>query len=165
MNPMIVQILSDLHLEFGGLDIDFDGVDLVVFAGDVNIGEKGLFWIKEKIIKIPVLYVLGNHEYYRSTYPKLLNKLLQSSLGTNVHVLENSSVEIDGIRFHGATLWTSFELFGDPKLVGPVCQQKMNDYKLIRLDPYYSKLRSIDTHLFHHRSLKWLRESLLNSNT
>jgi Icc-related predicted phosphoesterase len=162
---MRVQVLSDLHLEFGALEIDFDDVDLVIFAGDVNIGEKGLLWIKEKISRVPVLYVLGNHEYYRSSYPKLLSKLLQSSIGTNVHVLENSSVEIDGIRFHGTTLWTSFELFGDPKLVGPVCQQKMNDYKLIRLDPSYSKLRSIDTHLFHYRSLKWLKESLLNSNT
>ena len=161
---MRVQVLSDLHREFGGVEFNFDDVDLVVFAGDVNVGEKGFLWIREKISKIPVLYVLGNHEYYRFTYPKLLNRLLESSSGTNVHILENSSVDIDGIRFHGATLWTGFELFGDPKLIGPICQQAMNDYKLIRLDPTYSKLRSIDTHLFHHRSLKWLRESLLNSD-
>jgi Icc-related predicted phosphoesterase len=160
---MRVQIASDLHLEFGGSELDFSNVDLVVLAGDINIGEKGFLWIKEKIKHIPVLYVLGNHEYYRNSYPKLLNKLLESSLGSNIHVLEKSSVDIDGIRFHGTTLWTSFELFGDPKISGPICQQKMNDYKLIRLDPSYSKLRSIDTHLFHYRSLKWLKESLLTS--
>jgi predicted phosphohydrolase len=160
---MRVQVLSDLHLEFGGLEFDFNGIDLLVLAGDVNIGEKGLLWIKEKVSKIPVIYVLGNHEYYKSSYPKLLNKLLQSSLGTNIHVLEKASVDIEGIRFHGTTLWTNFELFGDPKVAGYACQQKMNDYKQIRLDPSYSKLRSIDTHIFHYRSLNWLRESLLNS--
>jgi Icc-related predicted phosphoesterase len=161
---MRVQVLSDLHLEFGGMDLDFTGVDLIVFAGDVNTGNKELLWIQEKIRVIPVLYVLGNHEYYRSSYPKLLNKLQQSSFGTNIHVLEKSSVNIEGIRFHGTTLWTSFELFGDPKLVGPICQQNINDYKLIRLDPTYSKLRPIDTHLFHYRSLKWLKTSLLGSD-
>lgn len=160
---MRVQVLSDLHLEFGESELDFDDVDVIVFAGDVHIGEKGFLWIKEKISNVPVLYIPGNHEYYRSTYPKLLHKLLQASVGTNIHVLEKSSVDIDGIRFHGTTLWTSFELFGDPKIAGPICQERMNDYKLIRLDPSYSKLRSIDTHLFHYRSLKWLKESLLTS--
>ncbi|MBO9683090.1 MAG: metallophosphoesterase [Flavisolibacter sp.] len=93
---MRVQIASDLHLEFGGSELDFSNVDLVVLAGDVNIGENGFLWIKEKIKHIPVLYVLGNHEYYRNSYPKLLNKLLESSLGSNIHVLEKSSVDIDG---------------------------------------------------------------------
>ena len=157
---MRVQVLSDLHREFGGVEFNFDDVDLVIFAGDVNVGEKGLLWIQENIRKIPVLYVLGNHEYYRHSYPKLLNNLVQTSSATNIHVLENSRLNIDGIRFHGATLWTNFELFGNPKLIRPICQEAMNDYKLIRLDPSYSKLRSIDTYLFHNRSLNWLRESL-----
>lgn len=42
---------------------------------------------------------------------------------------------IDGVAFHGATLWTDFELFGDPKFAGYKCQEIMNDLKVIRRDP------------------------------
>ena len=62
--------------------------------------------------------------------------------------------------FHGATLWTDFALLGDSRTNGSICQSKMNDYKLIRRDPSYSKLRSIDTFLIHQQSLKWLNSSL-----
>jgi len=161
---MNIQVLSDLHLEFGKADLDFTGVDLVILAGDIHTGEKGFEWIEQHIRATPVIYVLGNHEYYRSSYPKLLHKLRQQAAGTNIHVLEKESVEMDGIRFHGTTLWTNFELFGDPKIVGPICQQALNDYRLIRLDPSYSKLRSINTHVFHYQAVRWLRESLLSSN-
>ena len=39
----------------------------------------------------------------------------------------------------------------------------MNDYKKIRRDPSYSKLRTIDTFNFHQSSRKWLSESLAES--
>src|SRR5690606_38950499 len=68
--------------------------------------------------------------------------------------------DIDGIRFHGATLWTNFELFGDPRVAGYECQQKMNDFRRIRKEPSYSKLLARDVSGIHHRSLKWLGESL-----
>jgi hypothetical protein len=56
---MKVQILSDIHLEFGqGTAFDFNGVDLLILAGNVHIGKKGLIWIGEKMKDIPVIYVL-----------------------------------------------------------------------------------------------------------
>ena len=162
---MRVQIISDTHLEFGNRDFDFSNADLLILAGDIHTGEKGLAWISERVQHIPVLYVLGNHEYYKHAYPKLIHKLKESAQGTNIHVLENDAITIGNITFHGATLWTDFELFGDPRIAGFECQQRMNDYSLIRRDPSYSKLRSIDTHLMHKESLNWLEESLLESTT
>src|SRR5688572_22260382 len=146
---MKLQVISDLHQEFGFMDISFEGADLVILAGDINLGTKGIEWIKATITDIPVIYVLGNHEYYRGSYPKTLNKITELSYGTNVHVLENKSIVIDDVTFHGTTLWTDFELLGDPKINGSICQSNMNDYKLIRRDPSYSKLRSIDTYVIH----------------
>lgn len=72
---MKIQIISDLHQEFGYTDLNFDRSDVVVLAGDVNLGTKGVEWIKSKIPDKPVLYVLGNHEYYKGSYPKTLNKI------------------------------------------------------------------------------------------
>jgi DNA repair exonuclease SbcCD nuclease subunit len=74
-------------------------------------------------------------------------------------------VVINDITFHGATLWTDFALLGEARLNGSFCQEKMNDYKLIRRDPSYSKLRSIDTFVIHQQSIKWLQRSLESSST
>jgi Icc-related predicted phosphoesterase len=41
----------------------------------------------------------------------------------------------------------------------------MNDYKMIRRDPSYSRLRSIDMHVMHNESLRWLEKSLNESTS
>ena len=160
---MKIQIISDLHQEFGISDLSFENADLVILAGDINLGTKGIEWIKKYIPNKPVIYILGNHEYYKGTYPNTLHKIISASNDSNVTVLENNRVEINGIRFHGATLWTDFSLFGNPVEYGMICQSKMNDYKLIRRDPSYSKLRSIDSFKTHQISRAWLEESLEES--
>ncbi|MCJ8153004.1 metallophosphoesterase [Chryseobacterium sp. SSA4.19] len=160
---MRIQIISDLHQEFGVVDLSFDKADVVVLAGDINLGTKGTEWIKAKIPGKPVIYVLGNHEYYKGSYPKTLNKIKEAAKDSDVFVLEDSFVDIDGIRFHGATLWTDFSIFGDPRYYGAVCQNAMNDYKKIRRDPSYSKIRSVDIFKIHQMSKVWLQESLENS--
>jgi Icc-related predicted phosphoesterase len=162
---MQIQIISDLHQEFGITDFNFDHADVVILAGDVNLGTKGIDWITSTIKDKPVIYVLGNHEYYKGSYPKTLKQIEEKALNTNVHVLEDKAVTIGDITFHGATLWTDFALLGDSKINGSLCQSQMSDYKLIRRDPSYSKLRSIDTFVIHQRSLKWLQSSLESSAT
>ncbi|GAA4197383.1 hypothetical protein GCM10022289_04530 [Pedobacter jeongneungensis] len=111
---MKIQIISDLHQEFGVSELSFRNADLVILAGDINLGTKGIEWIKENIPDKPVIYVLGNHEYYKGTYPNTLRKIVELSKASNVHVLENNFVEFEGVRFYGATLWTDFSLFGNP---------------------------------------------------
>lgn len=160
---MKIQIISDLHQEFGVTDLSFDQADVVVLAGDVNLGTKGINWIKNKISNKPVIYVLGNHEYYKGSYPKTLNKIKEAAENSNIFVLEDRFVDIEGVRFHGSTLWTDFSVFGDPRYYGFLCQNGMNDYKLIRRDPSYSKIRSIDIFKIHQFSRAWLRESLENA--
>lgn len=162
---MRIPIISDLPRKFGFTVLSFDGAEVVILAGDINLGTKGIEWIKSTITDVPVIYVLGNHEYYKGSYPKTLNAIKNSASDTNVHVLKNKAVVINDITFHGATLWTDFALLGDPRLNGSICQGKMNDYKMIRRDPSYSKLRSIDTYVMHQASLKWLRTSLATSST
>lgn len=162
---MRIQVVSDLHREFGFMDIGFDKADVVILAGDINLGTKGIKWILSAIKNIPVIYVLGNHEYYKGSYPKTLNKIKALAAESNVNVLENNSIVIDNITFHGGTLWTNFGLHGDAKINGAVCQEKMNDYKQIRRDPSYSKLRSIDTYIIHQATMKWLESSLGSSTT
>ena len=162
---MKIQVLSDIHLEFGIREIPAAEADVVVFAGDIHLGESGVKWMTEHFSHLPVVYVLGNHEYYRNSYPALLHKLKTLTLNTNISLLENESVEMEGITFHGATLWTDFELFGNAEVTGFEVQQRMNDYRLIRKDPGYSKLRPADTLVQHKATLRWLEKSLKESKT
>lgn len=66
---MTIQVLSDLHQE-SFIDLSFESADLVILAGDINLGTKGIEWIKSTITDVPVVYVLGNREYYKGSYPK-----------------------------------------------------------------------------------------------
>ena len=110
-----------------------------------------------------MIYILGNHEYYKGSYPKTLNKIKYAAENTNIRVLEDSFLDIEDIRFHGCTLWTDFALFGNSVEAGMYCQPKMNDYKMVKRDPSYSKMRTVDTFKIHQFSKHWLNESLENS--
>lgn len=157
---MKILVLSDLHIEFEAYQVDRLGADVVVLAGDVHVKDKGLKWAINNISNIPVIYVMGNHEFYGSAYPKLVDKLKEESKGSNIHILEKDSVSIDGVNFLGCTLWTDFNLFGDSRKDGYQCQQVMTDYKKIRLSPRFSKIRSIDIFSIHRKSLNWLTNKL-----
>ena len=120
----------------------------------------GLICALETITNKPVIYVFGNHEFYTKAYPKLIDTLKELAKGTNVHILENEILTIDGVNFLGCTLWTDFNLFGDPGYSGYHCQQRITDFRKIRLYPRYSKLRAVDVSAIHHQSLRWLKSEL-----
>lgn len=157
---MKIHIVSDLHREFGYNDFDLNLADVLILAGDTDLEVKGISWLKSLSLDIPIIYVLGNHEYYKGAYPKTLYKIKDAASNSNIHVLENESLEIDHVCFHGCTLWTDFSLKGNPAAYGSLCQSRMNDYKKIRLGDNYAKLRSIDTFRIHQTSRQWLTESL-----
>jgi len=157
---MLLHILSDLHLEFAPLDPSPVDCDVVVLAGDIHLGNKGFRWAMEKFPDKTVIYVLGNHEYYGKALPKLTETLKQQAHGTNVHILENDKFVTGDVVFLGCTLWTDFNLFGDPRISGYEATLKMTDYRKIRVSPQYRRLRSVDTAVIHSKSLKWLKSEL-----
>ncbi len=157
---MRIHILSDLHLEFGGFAFPDVEADLVVLAGDTHVKRNGLRWVKETISHLPVLYLLGNHEYYGARFPRLVEKLKEFASGSNITVLEEDAVEIGGYRFFGSTLWTDMALFGDAR-AGSAEALVMNDYRRVRKNPGYRKLRPIDTRFRHESSRKALTEFLI----
>ena len=157
---MKVHILSDLHVEFEHYEYPACNADVVILAGDIHVRERGLDWALENIPDTPVMYVMGNHEYYGAAYPKLVDGMKSRAQGSNVHILENNVVTIDDVNFIGCTLWTDFKIFGDPRIAGSECQELINDYKKIRRWPTYSKLRSIDVASMHEVSFRWLGNTL-----
>lgn len=161
---MKIHLLSDLHLEHGSYQLNIGSADVLVLAGDIHVRNRAVEWILEQNLDIPVIYVLGNHEFYGRNYLKMIRSARESAKGTNVHVLEKDSIEIDGVGFHGATLWTDMNLYRNVPLAR-LDAMAMNDYKLIRLEPRYSKLRPIDTERIHQESVIWLKKSLEESTS
>ncbi len=157
---MRIHILSDLHVDFGPIALPAVDADITVIAGDLCPGKSALNWIWENIPPRPVVYVLGNHEFYGHATPKLIDDFRRLSKGTNVHVLEKESFFLKDVCFMGCTLWTDFCLFGDPAIARRAAASIMNDYHRIRVSPKYGRLKGHDTALFHSLSLRWLREKL-----
>lgn len=158
---MKLHVLSDLHTEFEGFTIPKTDADLLVLAGDIGVKLNGLEQAL-KTSKIPVVYVVGNHEYYGAAIPKLTIELQDAARGSQVHFLENDEFIFQNVRFLGCTLWTDFEILGleHRNLAMWDAEQKMTDYRLIRLSPKFSRLRPVDTAGFHFASLKWLKRQL-----
>jgi Icc-related predicted phosphoesterase len=156
---MKIQLLSDLHNEFETYEPVQTDADVIVLAGDIHTNNRGVEWAAKHFGK-PVLYVHGNHEAYGKAIPKYFQEIKELATGTNVTVLENDVETINGVNFFGCTLWTDFEIITQPRIAGYECQQVMNDYKKIKKMPSYSKIRSIDTALYHTLSIKWLGEQL-----
>jgi 3',5'-cyclic AMP phosphodiesterase CpdA len=146
---MRLHILSDLHLEFEPFTPPAVAADAVILAGDVSTGRNGLKWALKSFPDRPVIYVLGNHEFYGQKVQKLIKELQEMAQGTNVHLLENQSCTIGDVLFLGATLWTDFVLNGDLVMSEVVAQTSMNDYRRIRTLPRYSRLKPSDTRRFH----------------
>lgn len=109
---MDLLVLSDLHLEMHDYDPATSGFDAVVLAGDIHTKGRGVRWAQERFSK-PVLYVPGNHEGYGSHWQKIIEKMRQAARGSHVHVLNNESVFIDGVRFIGTTAWSDFGIWPD----------------------------------------------------
>lgn len=156
---MRIHVLSDLHLEFGPISLPRVAADLVVLAGDIHVKLHGIRWIRDHIPETPVIYLAGNHEYYGEKLPRLLDKIRKESSGSNIHLLENESLEIGGFRFFGATLWTDMALHGDHH-IGSLEALRMNDYKRIRRSPSYSKLRPADTRILHQKTVRHIEQFL-----
>ncbi len=134
---MKIRPLSDLHLEFDKTEdfasslMDRD-IDVVVLSGDIHIGARGVAWARGQFTK-PVIYVLGNHEFYNGELWQTIEDCRNEAAGSHVHVLENECAVVKGVRFIGATLWTGFDLHGDRSAAANAAELVINDFRLIRL--------------------------------
>lgn len=178
---MKLLLLSDLHIEYNAFEIPNGDYDVIVLAGDVHLGTTGIDWIKFNSPVKPVIYVLGNHEYYGRIYPDLIYeirdkvKTIDKTSNIKIHFLENRSVEIDGVVFHGATLWTDFNLFENTRLAPFYDKDTCGNYAKSKLDDFGKiDYRSDETaesedirhnHMIsiHECSMEWLKGSLLKN--
>jgi len=157
---MRIQVLSDLHNEFAMPAVADAGADVIVLAGDIDLGTRGYDWARGTFPGRPVVYVAGNHEYYRHAMPALTRRLAGMKDSGSIHFLECGEAAIMGVRFLGCTLWSDFGIGGDASSGMEIARARMNDYAKIRLSPRYRRLRPTDTVLRFKDSVRWLDAAL-----
>lgn len=155
---MKIRILSDLHLEFESYTPTEVECDLVVLAGDIDVKARGVTWASAHF-KQPVLYVPGNHEYYGGSLGYSLGKLRVAASGTNVHVMNEDTFELDGVRFIGATMWTDYRITGNVPLAEFDAMTQLVDFRKIR-NKSFSKLKPWHIREEHNSARKFLMEEL-----
>ena len=119
---MRINVVSDIHLEFGPIEIkNTDGVDLLILSGDICVAAQlthkdddnkqsraihDFFDMCSKEYK-NVIYIVGNHEHYNGDFQQTIPHL-KEFLGylDNLHILDKEVVNIDDVTFIGGTLWT-----------------------------------------------------------
>jgi predicted phosphodiesterase len=150
-----ILIASDLHLEFSDMALDASAADVVVLAGDIHEGAAGIEWAKARF-DLPVVYVAGNHEFYNGEIGAVTAAMKAAADGSNVHVLDDEAVTIDGVRFLGAVLWTDFGLYGEAVKAEAFekCLKFMPDFKIVTYGT--DIFTPDDTIAIHRNSRDWI---------
>ena len=116
--------MSDLHLESQDFPWKLPSGDVLIIAGDLchaarldptrtdkysaNQRERVLRFAEQASARFRhVLLVAGNHDHYDGVFDETAAHLRRCLPGFTV--LDNETVEIDGIWFFGSTLWSDFE--------------------------------------------------------
>ena len=172
---MKILVLSDLHLTHmpffalhEGVRVDQEA-DVVVLAGDIDEGVGGFRWARETFPDKPIVMVAGNHEYYEQHWTTHLDSMHEAARKYDIEYLEAQTIDMAGVRFLGATLWTDFALFGSDRKsdVMRLAKNRMMDYqsiKITRTAEFYwvnsKRLIPELTECRHCGSVEWLEKEL-----
>jgi len=185
---MKIFLASDIHTELSSelfdpgsyyecLDFDCpEEADVIVLAGDICEGVKGLEWAENRFKGKQIIYVAGNHEYYDNDL-SIIDEMRSKAKELGIHFLENNEVIIDNVRFLGCTLWTDFARYSHTEIAKS--WSEMSDFKYIRCKEWWSNhvnreraLSMMDSdsqygsdpdlfsptvaYLLHRKSIEWL---------
>ncbi len=172
---MKLQLASDLHLERDPTFQLQPAAPTLVLAGDVGsyqagsrlterdwgLGRFASGWER-------VFYVPGNHEYDGLPWPATRDRLRETAEQLGLTWLDRETVELEGMRFIGCTLWADFDLLVDPR-ASMALQLKARD-KAYRAANFYLRRYSAlegETPMLAERLRElaladqaWLREAL-----
>jgi len=175
---MRIRQMSDLHLEFESTfrPYNTNKADILMLNGDICMAAyfakspdspyyaKGLefldffeFCSKEYE---NVLYIPGNHEYYRGYIDKI-DDIIRGSLKflPNVHFMNKGKWTKDEVTFLGATLWTNMN--NNSPITEQYLMTGMNDFRLIewKKKGYGGRFRPSDAAAIHRKTLHYFDET------
>ena len=149
---MRIQLLSDLHLEAHPRFVPqpAPGADVLVLAGDIGSYQTGSQLGDDDFglaafsplphygaWPCPVLFVPGNHEYDALDFDVAHARLRRTCERLGIVWLERETVQLQGVRFVGATLWSDFDALADHDGVTDLARRLKQRDKAFRAANYY----------------------------
>jgi predicted phosphohydrolase len=166
---MKIQFVSDLHIDQWGygklcpLPFGPEHIigDVLVVAGDVDERIPSLVSYLKTLTEAgrPVLFLLGNHEYFSETWTTYRDKL-RETLPAGVTFLDCTETVLQNVRFLGCTLWTNF---GGSMRKLRDCESGMPDYENIVKDDSWAMITGEDVLARHVEEREWLESRLAES--
>lgn len=151
---MKIRLLSDLHQEFfeDPQLYESSGEDVLVIAGDLHVGAQACWSALKRFAENTphVVYVPGNHEYYRTSIQEFDDYIKRFSQNTNIHFLNPGTTKIGDVNFIGATLWTDFRSDQFAKFMSG---RRISDFSVIR---GFDTDACVNLHVKH---LKYIKEA------
>jgi len=127
---MKIAIASDVHLEFGQLDLE-NTQDAEVLILSSAKTDRYLEFFTACARNFPhVVYVMGNHEHYHGDYATSAGILRDAmkQCGDNIHFLDKEVWELNDHVFIGGTLWT--DMNGEDDMTMNHVARRMNDFQI-----------------------------------
>jgi 3',5'-cyclic AMP phosphodiesterase CpdA len=161
-------IFSDLHFEQGNnFPPPAPDHDVCVIPGDLN----HLPWAIESLQSRELgngvtLYVPGNHDYYQQESMEGAERLAEQNVKrSNVFIANPAEYVFDRTRFLGCTMWTDYQLYGNPMAAMGHAGNGMMDHHLIKTEDGAAPgatVRFMPDHSLkrHKRELAWLESRL-----
>jgi Icc-related predicted phosphoesterase len=164
---MRFQVFSDLHADVlppRPITMAPD-IDAVVVAGDTCEGAEAGFAFLRGIVpmQVPIIAVLGNHEFYRRVHAEELAAARGVAPLYGVYLLENDTLTLRGVRFVGGSLWTDYQLFGAHNLPLAItaAASGLRDHKRIKWSKQpWRRFRPQEALLLHRQSRAFIEQTL-----
>ena len=143
---MKIAICSDVHLEFGQLELEnTHNAEVLVLSGDICTSvdlrvtdsilssaktDRYLDFFTACSRNFPhVIYVMGNHEHYHGDYATSAGYLKDALRHLeNIHVLDKEVFTLGDYVFLGGTLWT--DMNNEDEITMSHVQHRMNDFRI-----------------------------------
>ena len=145
---MKIAICSDVHLEFGQLELEnLQDAEVLVLSGDICTAvdlrvtdsilssaktDRYMEFFNACSKNFPhVVYVMGNHEHYHGDYADSIVHIKHALKHLeNIHVLDKEVWELNDHVFIGGTLWT--DMNGEDEMTMHHVQRRMNDFQICK---------------------------------
>ena len=143
---MKIAICSDVHLEFGQLELEnTENAEVLILSGDICTAvdlrvtdsilssaktDRYLDFFTACSRNFPhVIYVMGNHEHYHGDYATSAGYLKDALRHLeNIHVLDKEVFTLGDYVFLGGTLWT--DMNNEDEITMNHVQVRMNDFRI-----------------------------------
>lgn len=157
---MNLRIISDLHIYYNSqYTLKYYGEDLLIIAGDISENKTHTLALFKKYIKTyntPIIFVIGNHDYYNSTIDEIDEFWLNHRID-NLYVLQDDFVIINNQIFYGCTLWTDLGGYNNN---WDFVKHKVKDYRKIYRTDKFTLIQPVDTYIKHKKSVSKLEKFL-----